>query len=76
MQKKKKETVANWGENRKTCELEFKKIEEICGNDRKPGSQCKKKAFLISEVEHIWQVHEKDTQWSKELKFEDYNVHV
>lgn len=46
--------MANWGENRNTCGLEFKEIEKICGKDRKLGSQSKKKAFLISDVEHIW----------------------
>lgn len=41
MQKGEKEAVANWGESRKTCELESNEIEEICGKGRKLWSQSR-----------------------------------
>lgn len=53
------------------------KLKRFMGQ-RKLWSQSREKAFLVSEVECFWWIHETDNKWSKgrDNKFKDYYVGV
>lgn len=52
------------------------KLKRFVGKVENCGLRAEK-SFLISEVEHLWWVHEKDNKWNKaEFKFTNDYVHI